>query len=97
MAEYELRFIRAAINIALRARDKGNHPFGAVLVDEQGRILIEAENTVVTAKDCTGHAETNLMRQAPLKTMIVVLSQSIRYTPVQNLVQCVLAQYFGGM
>jgi tRNA(Arg) A34 adenosine deaminase TadA len=64
MDEYDLRFIRAAINIARRARDNGNHPFGAVLVGEQGHILMEAENTVVTGKDCTGHAETNLMRQA---------------------------------
>ena len=64
MDEHDLRFTQAAIDVAPRARDRGNHPFGAVLVDELGHIVMEAENTVVTDKDCTGHAGTNLMRQA---------------------------------
>ena len=42
----------------------GNHPFGAVLVDENGIVLLQAENTVTTERDCTGHAETNLVRLA---------------------------------
>ena len=46
--------IRRTLEIAQRARDHGNHPFGALLVDERGHILIEAENTVVTERDCTG-------------------------------------------
>jgi tRNA(Arg) A34 adenosine deaminase TadA len=52
------------IGVARKALEKGNHPFGAVLVDEHGAILLEAENTVISGWDCTGHAETNLMRQA---------------------------------
>ena len=36
-------FMMAASDIARRSRDNGNHPFGAVLVDAAGRILIEAE------------------------------------------------------
>ena len=39
-----LRFIRAAIELARKAREKGNHPFGALLVDEHGQIILEAEN-----------------------------------------------------
>src|SRR6266508_518113 len=42
----------------------GNHPFGALLVDADGKVVLEGENTVLTAQDCTGHAETNLMRMA---------------------------------
>jgi tRNA(Arg) A34 adenosine deaminase TadA len=64
MNENDLSFIQAAIDVARAAREKGNHPFGAVFVDERGNILLQAENTVVTGRDCTGHAETNLMRQA---------------------------------
>ena len=44
MDENDLRFIRASIDVALKARSKGNHPFGALLVDEQGHKLLEAEN-----------------------------------------------------
>ena len=52
----DLRFLRRAIAIAQQARDHGNHPFGALLVDGQGSVLLEAENTVVSERDVTGHA-----------------------------------------
>ncbi len=58
----DLQHLRTAIDVAQRARDHGNHPFGAILVDENNQVLLQAENTVVTGRDCTGHAETNLMR-----------------------------------
>ena len=45
------RLMRRAIAIAGQAREHGNHPFGALLADEEGNILLEAENTVVTEKD----------------------------------------------
>ena len=39
----------------------------ALLVDAAGNVLLEAENTVNTEHDCTGHAETNLVRLASRK------------------------------
>src|SRR5204863_1932347 len=56
--------LRRAIELAQQARDHGNHPFGALLVDPRGNVVLEAENTVRTDKDVTAHAETNLMRMA---------------------------------
>ena len=70
------RFMRAAIEVARRSRNNGDNPFGAVLVDENGHIVMEAENTVVTEKDCTGHAETNLMRKASAQYDREFLSKS---------------------
>lgn len=64
MSEQDEQFLRIAFVVACDARNKGNHPFGAVLVDDKGRIILEGENTVVSGKDCTGHAETNLVRKA---------------------------------
>ena len=64
MNEQDAQFLRLSFVVACDARNKGNHPFGAVLVDDKGRIILEGENTVVTGKDCTGHAETNLVRKA---------------------------------
>jgi hypothetical protein len=58
------RHLLAAVELAGRSRAKGNHPFGALLVDADGKVVLEGENTVLTAQDCTGHAETNLMRVA---------------------------------
>jgi tRNA(Arg) A34 adenosine deaminase TadA len=56
--------LRRAFELACRARAHGNHPFGAVLVNPDGTIALEAENTVVTDGDCTAHAELNLIRMA---------------------------------
>lgn len=56
--------VRRAIQVSLDARAHGNHPFGAILVAPDGTISLEAENTVVTEADITGHAETNLVRKA---------------------------------
>ena len=58
------RFIRAAIDEAASARAAGNPSFGAVLVGPNGTVLDRAANTEGRTGDCTGHAETNLVRAA---------------------------------
>ena len=37
-----------AIELAHLSRANGNHPFGSLLVDASGRVVLEAENTAVT-------------------------------------------------
>lgn len=64
MNELDLDHLRQAIEVSRRARRHGNHPFGATLVDGDGAVVAEAENTVTTDSDPTGHAETNLVRMA---------------------------------
>jgi tRNA(Arg) A34 adenosine deaminase TadA len=64
MPEYDLICLEAAIETALSAREHGNHPFGAVLADQYGKILLRAENAVVSSRDITAHAELNLVREA---------------------------------
>lgn len=61
------KYIRRVMEVARDSRDRGNHPFGALLVDAEGEILLEAQNTTVTGIDTTGHAETNLVREATVK------------------------------
>jgi tRNA(Arg) A34 adenosine deaminase TadA len=90
-------FIRAAIDIAFNSREHGNHPFGALLVDKNGRILLEAENTVVTEKDCTGHAETNLMRKASQKYDKEFLADCTLYTSTEPCPMCSGAIFWGNV
>ena len=97
MDEKDLRFMRAAIEVARRARDKGNHPFGAVLVDEDGHLLMEAENTVVTDRDCTGHAETNLMRQASKEYDSDFLAKCTMYTSTEPCPMCAGAVFWANV
>ncbi|MEW5813804.1 MAG: nucleoside deaminase [Spirochaetota bacterium] len=94
--QHEL-YLRKAFDIAYRARKNGNHPFGALLVDAEGRIVLEAENTVVTQRDCTGHAETNLMRMASARFDKQFLSKCILYTSTEPCAMCAGAIYWGGV
>ena len=64
MNEFDIQHLHSAISVAWQAHNHGNHPFGAVLVDADNNVILTAENTVITGHDCTGHAETNLVRLA---------------------------------
>ncbi len=93
--ERDIAYLRQAIAIAQRSRTNGNHPFGALLVDDQGTVLLEAENTVVTANDCTGHAETNLMRKASRAFSPDTLIHCTLYTSTEPCAMCAGAIHWG--
>ena len=56
-------YLRRCIEVSKNARKNGNTPFGAILVDEHGDILLEQENIEITEGICTGHAETTYAMQ----------------------------------
>ena len=60
-------YLRIAFKEAERARERGNHAFGALLVDADGEPILAAQNSVVTDNDVTAHAEMNLLRAASRK------------------------------
>lgn len=62
LSESDRQGLRLSFRQALRAREHGNHPFGAVLQDAGGMPLLAAENSVVSSHDVTAHAEINLVR-----------------------------------
>lgn len=97
MKEDDVRLLRVAIRVAQKAKNHGNHPFGAILVDWHGRILLEAENSVVTEKDCTGHAETNLMRLASQKYDPEFLAQCTLYASTEPCPMCAAAIFWGNV
>ncbi|MFY0575347.1 nucleoside deaminase [Cystobacter fuscus] len=86
-----------AIDLARRARARGDHPFGSVLVDARGRVLLEGENTVVTTGDCTGHAESNLMREATRQYRPEELAGSTLYASTEPCAMCAGAIFWGGV
>jgi tRNA(Arg) A34 adenosine deaminase TadA len=95
--EVDLEHLRLAIVVAQSARDHGNHPFGAVLVDAAGRALLTAENTVVTGRDCTGHAETNLVRLACERYSAEQLSRCTLYSSTEPCAMCSGAIHWSGI
>lgn len=97
MTETDLKFLTQAIDVSRRSRANGNHPFGAILVSSSGELLLEAENTVNTNKDATGHAETNLMRLASQKFSSEILATSTMYSSCEPCVMCAGAMYWTGV
>lgn len=88
MNDQDISHLRTAIEVAWKAREHGNHPFGAVLVDSKNQICLEAENTVITENDCTGHAETNLVRLATKRFTPTQLIDYTLYTSTEPCAMC---------
>ena len=97
MNETDIQYLRDSIKVAQKAREHGNHPFGAILVDGNNQVLLEAENTVVTGRDCTGHAETNLMRLASQHFSAEQLAKCTLYTSTEPCAMCAGAIYWGNV
>ena len=91
------KFMRRAIEIAQNSRDGGNHPFGALLVNAQGEILLESENSVESERDCTGHAELNLMRAATNRFEGDFLATCSLYTSTEPCPMCAGAIFWGNV
>lgn len=93
----DLRLLRAAIALSARARAAGNQPYGALLADPEGRVLLEAGNTQVTTGDSTGHAELNLMRDASTRFDRAQLATCTVYASGEPCPMCAGALYWAGV
>jgi len=49
--------LRRAIELARLARNSGDAPFGSLLVDQSGAVVMEAHNTVLSEGDISAHPE----------------------------------------
>jgi tRNA(adenine34) deaminase len=63
MSESDLNFMRAALEEARTAAERGEVPIGAILVHE-GQIIARAYNRTLTDNDPTAHAEMVAIRAA---------------------------------
>ncbi len=97
LTDLDLRLLRAAIALSARARERGNEPYGALLGDAEGNVRLEAENTQVTDRDCTGHAELNLMREASRRFDSETLARCTVYASGEPCPMCAGAIYWGGV
>ncbi len=88
--------LRLAFAVAARARAHGNHPFGCVLVDADGNVLLEAENGYRPGRDMTGHAERLLATAASKKYRPAQLMECTMYTSAEPCAMCAGAAYWAG-
>jgi tRNA(adenine34) deaminase len=60
----DAELVRAALRVAADAPSTGDVPIGAVVVDEEGRVLARAHNQREALQDPTAHAEILALRTA---------------------------------
>lgn len=95
--DQERIYLRRAIAAARRAREHGNTPFGALLVDAGGNILMEQENVEITTHDATAHAELALIRRASMAYSPEFLASCSLYSSCEPCAMCTGALYWANI
>ena len=90
-------FLKIAYGVARRAHDNGSHPFGAILVDGDGTVLMEQGNAYQPNHDMTGHAERVLMTRASQEWRPKFLATCTMYTSAEPCAMCSGAAYWAGV
>jgi len=94
--EDDIRHMRAAIQASRDARARGDMAFGAVLVKD-GLALLTAMNNQHTERDCTGHAEIVLVREAQQALGTSSLVGATVYASGEPCAMCAGAMFWAGI
>jgi tRNA(Arg) A34 adenosine deaminase TadA len=90
--------LRRAFAIAKASREGGDHPFGALLADKEGNILLEQGNGYsAEGGDRTAHAEKLLATRAGKQFSLDVLAGATLYTSAEPCAMCAGAIYWAGI
>ena len=91
------RFLRLAFAVAERSREGGDHPFGAILVDPDGVVLLEVGNGFSReGGDRTAHAERLLAAHAKVFDQ-GLLARCTLYSSAEPCAMCAGAIYWSGI
>lgn len=90
-------YIEKALDLAYEAKEKGDNPFGSILVNQDGEIIMEDENTQVTQNDITGHPELKIAQRAAAKYDAEFLSTCTMYNSAEPCTMCTGAIYWSGI
>lgn len=80
--------LRRAIAIAAHAVTLGDAPYGSLLADAGGAILVEAHNTVRRDNDISAHPELKLARWAARELTAEQAARTTMYTSCQPCGMC---------
>ena len=97
MYQDHLHYLKRTVEISQRSRDEGNTPFGALLVDKEGNIILEQTNVEISEHKCTGHAETQLVERASQKYDKDFLWNCTLYSTAEPCAMCTGAIYWGNI
>ncbi len=94
----EVELLHRVIEICQEAKDSGNNPFGCLLADKDGNIVMEQGNCEHEHKGyATGHAETELMRRASQKFSKEEMWEMTMYNCAEPCAMCAGAMYWANL
>jgi tRNA(Arg) A34 adenosine deaminase TadA len=96
VSQVDLQRLRRCVELAHTARDNGHAPFGAILVDHEGRTLHEDHNRT-TDDDQTLHAEIGIIRWAVANLAPVHRIRATVYTSCEPCPMCAAAHAWAGL
>jgi tRNA(Arg) A34 adenosine deaminase TadA len=96
-AKADEHFLAHTFDVARRSMKNGNHPFGAILVDRDRKVLIETENGYMPARDGTAHAERLLATEACRTFRADALAGATVYSSAEPCAMCSAAIYWAGI
>lgn len=81
-------WMRRALEAAVEARNLGEVPIGACLIDSAGELLSISGNLTITNNDPTAHAEILALREAARKIGNYRLTETCLYTTIEPCAMC---------
>ncbi|WP_027999108.1 nucleoside deaminase [Sinorhizobium arboris] len=95
---YDELLLRKAFDVARRSRERGDHPFGSILADHDGNVLLEQCNGYSSeGGDRTAHAERLLATRAGKAYDLNFLAECTMYTSAEPCAMCSGAIYWAGI
>ena len=96
--EADLVHLRRCIELAIQAREAGQHPFGALVVDEAGEVIAEGQNRSRPPDgDPTQHAELVAVSKAARLVTPERLAKATLYTSAEPCCMCAGAIYWANI
>ena len=98
VTERDVDFLRQAIALAAKARSEGRHPFGCVVVNEAGDVIVTARNNAVKPLgEATQHAERLACSKAAKMFDEPTLRRATLYASTEPCAMCAGAIYWVGI
>jgi tRNA(Arg) A34 adenosine deaminase TadA len=97
MTPTDIEHLRRCLQLATSARERGDEPFGSLLVTADGVVVAERENTVATDNDRTAHPELALASWACRNLDEAQRRSATMYTSGEHCPMCAAAQFWAGI
>ena len=97
MTPEDISHLERCIELAAEAAERGDDPFGSLLVSGDGTVLAERSNRVVTSGDVTAHPELHLAQWASVHMTPGQRAAATMYTSGEHCPMCASAHVWAGI